>query len=112
MPAKSKVTFAVPLSLKNEIREHMIRENYGLREKSKWISEAVEKLLSLKDYPELISYNDEMHGFDEIETVVLEYKQKLELDKAILQVRKEYPTLEGVKSRIMRTAIMQRILRS
>lgn len=112
MPAKSKITFAVPLSLKNEIREHVIKGNYGLRGKSKWISEAVEKLLALKDYPELISYSDEMHGFDEIETVVLEYKLKLELDKAILNIRKEYPTIEGVKSRIMRTAIMQRILRS
>lgn len=112
MRAKSKITFAIPHSLKNEIREHVIKENYGLRGKSKWISEAVEKLLTLKDYPELISYNDEMRGFDGIETVVLEYKLELELTKAILQVRKEYPTIEGVKSRIMRTAIMQRILRN
>ena len=112
MPAKSKISFAVPSSLKNEIREHVIKEGYGLRGKSKWISEAVNSLLLLKDYPELISYNDEMHGFDEIETVVLEYSQKIALDKAIIQIRKEYPTLEGVKSRIMRTAIMQRILRS
>ena len=112
MSVKSKVTFAVPLSLKNEIREHVIKEGYGLRGKSKWVSEAVNNLLSLNDYPELVSYNDEMHGFDEIETIVLEYKLKLDLDKAILQIRKEYPTLEGVKSRIMRTAIMQKILRS
>ncbi len=112
MPAKSKVTFAIPQSLKNEIREHVIKGGYGLRGKSKWISESVEKLLSFKDYPELISYNDEMHGFDEIETVVVDYTLKLEIDRAILNVRKKYPTLEGVKSRIMRTAIMQRILRS
>ena len=112
MLTKSKIAFAVPQSLKNEIREHVIKERYGLRGKSKWISEAVEKLLALKDYPELISYNDEMHGFDGIETVVVEYTLKLELDKAVLQVRKEYPILEGVKSRIMRTAVMQRILRN
>lgn len=112
MSSKSKVTFAIPRSLKNEIREHVVKAGYGLRGKSKWVSESVEKLLAIKDYPELISYNDEMHGFDEIETVVVDYKLKLELDKAILTVRKEYPTLEGVKSRLMRTAIMQRILRS
>ncbi len=112
MPVKSKITFAVPETLKNELREHVVKERYGLRGKSRWISEAVEKLLELKHYPELISYNDEMHGFNQIETVVVEYALKLKLDKAALQVRKEFPTLEGVKSRIMRTAIMQRILRS
>jgi hypothetical protein len=112
MPVKSKITFAVPESLKNEVRMYVIKEGYGLRGKSKWVSEAVESLLSLKDYPELISYNDEMYGFNEIETIVLSGQLKLALEKAVLQVRTEYPTLEGVKSRIMRTAIMQRILRS
>jgi len=53
-----------------------------------------------------------MHGFDQMETAVIEYPLKLKLDKAIIQIRKEFPTLEGVKSRIMRTAILQRILRS
>jgi len=112
MPNKFKLAFAIPDSLKIEIREHVIKQGYGLRGKSKWISEAVELLLSLKDYTELVSYNDEMHGFDQIETVVISYKLKLEIDKALLNVRKEYPTLEGVKSRILRTSIMQRILRS
>ena len=112
MTNKSKISFAVPLSMKTEIRDRVIKGGYGLRGKSLWISEAVEKLLSIKDYPELISYNDEMHGFDEIETVVVEYKLKLDIDKAVIQVRRKYPTLEGVKSRILRTAIMQRILRS
>ena len=109
---KSKVAFAVPSSLKKELLEHVIKEGYGLRGKSKWISEAVESLLNLNDYRELISYNDEMHGFDEMETAVIEYSLKSKLEHAILEVRKEYPTLEGVKSRILRTAIMQRIIRS
>ena len=112
MSVKSKITFAVPGSLKNEVQEHVVKEGYGLRGKSKWITEAVENLLGLKDFLELISYSDEMHGFDQIETVVVEYSLKLKIDKAIVQIRKEFPTIEGVKSRIMRTAILQRILRS
>jgi len=112
MPNKTKVAFAVPNNLKNELREHVIKDGYGLRGKSKWISEAVENLLEYKDFLELMSYSDEMHGFDQIETVVVEYPLKLKLDKAIIQIRKEFPTLEGVKSRIMRTAVLQRILRS
>ena len=112
MSTKSKIAFAVPSSLKNELREYVIRDRYGLRGKSKWISEAVESLLELKDFLELMSYSDEMYGFDQIETVVIEYSLKLKLDRAIIQIRKEFPILEGVKSKIMRTAILQRILRS
>lgn len=111
MPAKSKITFAVPKELQNELRTRVIKEDYGLRGKSKWISEAVEQLLELKDFVELISFSDEMHGFDQLETVVVDYNLKLKIDKAIIQVRKQLPTLEGVKSRIMRTAVLQRLLR-
>ena len=112
MPSKTKVSFAVPNTLKNELRERVLKEGYGVRGKSKWISEAIENLLEYKEFLELISYSDEMHGFDQIETAVVEYSLKIKLDKAIIQIRKEFPTLEGVKSRIMRTAVLQRILRS
>ena len=112
MSVKSKISFAVPNNLKKELQEHVISDGYGLRGKSKWISEAVENFLELKDFLELISYSDEMHGFDQIETAVIEYSLKLKLDKAIIQIRKEFPIIEGVKSRIMRTAILQRLLRS
>lgn len=88
MPNKIKVTFAVPNNLKNELRKHVIKDGYGLRGKSKWISEAVESLLEYKDFLELISYSDEMHGFDQIETAVVEYSLKIKLDKAIIQIRR------------------------
>lgn len=109
---KSKISCAMPYLLKKEIREYVIKDGYGLRGKSLWISEAIQNLLSLSDYPELVSYNNEMHGFDALETVVIDYKTKLAIENAVLKVRTEYPTLEGVKSRILRTSIMQRILRS
>ena len=109
---KYKIAFAVPSSLKNELRESVIKQNYGLRGKSIWISEAVENLLNYKDFVELVSYGDEMYGFDQVETANLDYSLKLKIDNAIFQMRKEFPRLEGVKSRIMRTAILQRLLRS
>ncbi len=111
MSAKSRVTFALPLALKNEIHGCVIKDGYGLRGKSKWISEAIEKLLMMKNYPDLINYNDEMHGFDTMETITLEHQVKLALEIATLQIRKKYPMTEGVKSRMLRTATIQRILR-
>lgn len=112
MKTKSKIAFALPQSLKSEILECVVKEGYGLRGKSKWIYESIESLLLIKDYPKLINYNDEMHGFNDIEFIVIDHKLKLEIDNAVLQVRTKYPMLEGVKSRILRTAVMQRILRS
>lgn len=112
MSIKSKISFAVPSSLKKELRERVIKDGYGLRGKSLWISEAVESLLEYKEFLELISYSDEMCGFDQTETAVIEDSLKLKLEKAIVIIRTEFPVLEGVKSRILRTAILQRILRS
>lgn len=112
MSNKFKVAFAVPSNLKNELNERIIKDGYGLRGKSKWIAESVENLLGYKEFLELISYSDEMHGFDQLETAVIEYSLKMKLEQAIIEVRREFPTLEGVKSRILRTAVLQRMLRS
>lgn len=112
MSKNHKITFAVPKKLKDEIGEKVIKDGYGFRGKSKWISEAVENLLKIKDFIALVNQGDEMSGFDGMETAVIDYQLKLKLDNAILQIRKAFPTLEGVTSRIMRTAILQRLLRS
>ncbi len=112
MPAKSKITFVIPKNFQNELRERVIKDDYGMRGKSKWVSEAIMQLLEMDSFPELVNYGDEMHGFDKVETVVLEYPVKLALDEAIVAVRRKFPILEGVKSRIVRTAILQRLLRT
>jgi len=112
MTKNYKITFAVPGKLKHELSEKVIKEGYGFRGKSKWVSEAVESLLKLKNFPDLVNHSDEMSGFDEMETSVIDYQLKSKLDGAILEVRKAFPMLEGVTSRIMRTAILQRLLRS
>ncbi|OGT42027.1 MAG: hypothetical protein A3F13_00765 [Gammaproteobacteria bacterium RIFCSPHIGHO2_12_FULL_40_19] len=112
MSKNYKIAFAVPGKLKNELNEKIIKDGYGFRGKSKWVSEAVGNLLQVKNFPDLVNYSDEMSGFDAMETSLIDYQLKLKLDNAILQIRKEFPTLEGVTSRIMRTAILQRLLRS
>lgn len=112
MPTKLKITFVVPAKLQKDLRENVIKNGYGLRGKSKWVSEAIEMLLTIQNYPELVNYGNEMQKFDKVETVVIDYPLQIKLDEAVISIRKQFPLLEGVKSRIIRTAILQRILRT
>jgi len=109
---KFKLTFVVPQSLQSELRERVIQDGYGFRGKSKWVAEAVMQLLSLNNYTELVQYSEDMQGFNKPETVVVAESLKQQLDGAILAIRQQYPTLEGVQSAILRTAIMQRLIRT
>lgn len=111
MTNKTKITFVVPEVLQNDLRQQIVKDGYGLRGKSKWVSEAITRLFAISSYPLLVSYNDEMSRFDKVETIVISYTLHKELDDAIITIRKDFPAMEGLKSRIIRTAILQRLLR-
>lgn len=111
MVDKVKVTFVVPEQLQNEMRKTMVTEGYSLRGKSKWVAEAIQRLFKMSNFPELVNLGDEMSGFEKVETIVLERELKTQLDNAIITVRQQFPSLEGVQSSIIRTSILQRLLR-
>ena len=112
MTKKAKITFAITESLKKDLLKSVISDGYGLRGKSKWISEAVIDLIKIKDFEDLIAYNDGMHGFNKMETAIVDPAIEKIVEESVVVVRKKHPALEGVKSRIMRTAIIQRIVRT
>lgn len=112
MEAKAKITFVLPDNLQKEFREQIIKDGYDMRGKSRWISEGIEYLLSMRNYPELVNLSNEMKGFEKVESVVVTKDLKKFLDNAVIEIRKAYPILEGVQSGIVRTAIVQRLLRS
>ncbi len=111
MTNKVKITFVLPENLQRDLKEQIVKDGYDLRGKSRWVSEAIERLIETEGFAELVKLNDEMKGFEKLESVVLSRQIKSQLDNAIICVRKEYPSIEGVQSRIMRTAIVQRLLR-
>lgn len=110
MTAKVKITFVLPENLQKELRERILKDGYDSKGKSRWVSESIERLLDMNNYPELVKINDEMKGFEKMESVVIFKELKQKLEHAILGVRKHYPAIEGVQSRILRTAIVQRLL--
>lgn len=109
---KTKVTFVVPAGLQAELRERVARDGYGLRGKSLWVSEAIQSLIALPNFVSLVQYSEEMHGFEKVETVVVTVDIKKQLDEAVLTLRRQHPASEGVQSSIIRTAILQRLLRT
>lgn len=108
---KIKITFVLPMTLQQELKETIIRDGYDLKSKSRWVSEAIKTIIENTNLPDLVKINDEMKGFEKLESVVISKELKTQLNEAIINVRKVYPGIEGVQSRILRTAIVQRLLR-
>jgi len=110
MPKKVKVSFVLPEKLQKELNERIVLDGYNLKSKSKWVAEAIEQLFNLKNFIDLVKVNDTMVGFQKFESILIDIKLKTQLEESIIEIRRKYPEIEGVQSRIMRTAILQRLL--
>jgi len=110
MSKKVKISFVIPEGLQKDLKERIVLDGYNLKGKSQWVAEAVEQLLKINAYIDLVKVNDEMQGFEKFESILVDRALKVQLDESIINIRKKYPEIDGVQSRIMRTAILQRLL--
>lgn len=94
-----------------KMQQRIISDGYGMRGKSKWIIEAIEKFLELPDYPTLVDIADDMDQLSEVVSIRLPEELLLKIEQAIINVRRNYPSMEGVQSNVVRASIMQRLLR-
>jgi metal-responsive CopG/Arc/MetJ family transcriptional regulator len=93
------------------MQQRIISDGYGMRGKSKWIVEAIESFLKLDDYPALADIACDMDQLTEVISIRLPDVLTSKMDKAIIEVRRHYPAMEGVKSNLIRASIMQRLIR-
>ena len=107
---KKRISIILPENALKEIREHMIEDGYSLREKSKWISEAIEDFLKLSEYQSLVEMAELVGQLAKTETIYITSEIEEKLEEAIVKVRQQYPTLEGVKSLIVRASIVRRLV--
>jgi hypothetical protein len=110
MNEKVKVSFFIPEGFQKDLRERIVADGYTLKGKSLWVAEAVERLLKKNGYIDLVKVNDVMTGLEKFESVLIDKSLKKRLMQSVISVRKKYPDIEGVQSRIIRTAILQRLL--
>ncbi len=107
---KKRISVIMSNNAVKEIHSKMLEEGYSLREKSKWISEAIEDFLTLKEYQSLVEMAELVNDLTKNETIYITPDIEDKLDEAIIKVRTQYPTLEGVKSLIVRASIIRRLV--
>lgn len=107
---KKRISVIMSNNAVKEIHTKMLEEGYSLREKSKWISEAIEDFLTLKEYQSLVEMAELVNDLTKNETIYITPEIEDKLDEAIIKVRTQYPTLEGVKSLIVRASIIRRLV--
>lgn len=112
MNDKVKITVVLPELLRKELQQKVIDDGYGMRGKSKWLQEAIKSFFALDNYINLVEIGNEMKGFSKMETFVVDWEIKNALEKAVILVKEKHHMIEGVQSRIIRTSILQRLLRS
>lgn len=97
--------------LHQRLQQRIISDGYGMRGKSRWITEAIESFLSLPDYPPMVDIADEMDQLSDVISIRLSDSLAHRMDEAVICIRRQYPAMEGVKSNLVRASIMQRMIR-
>lgn len=105
------ISVKIPKQIHEKLVERVIGDRYGMRGKSKWIIEAINDFLELDYFPELVDLADEMNELTHMESFRLPQELCNRINDSIIVVRKDFPELEGVKSKIIRASIMQRLIR-
>lgn len=108
---KVVTSIKLPESIEQNLLQRVISDKYGMRGKSKWVIEAIEAFLVLPNFIELVNIASEMEHLAKPFSIRLPADLIEKLDQALIEVRKRYPEMEGVRSNIIRASIMQRLLR-
>ena len=95
-----------------KMQQQIITDGYGMRGKSKWIIEAIEYLLQLKNYPALVDIAVDMEQLHESLSIRFPETLMQKLEAATIHIRRQFPAMEGVKSNLIRASIMQRLIRT
>jgi metal-responsive CopG/Arc/MetJ family transcriptional regulator len=112
MQKKLMTSIKLQKTLHHRLQQRIIDDGYGMRGKSKWIIESIESLLNIADYPTLVDIAEDMDQQSEMVSIRLPEDLMRKIDQAILRIRQQFPTIEGVKSNLIRASIMQRLLRN
>lgn len=104
-------TFKIAPVIEKELIQRVIDDGLGMRGKSKWIAIAIQQLLNITNFPELVDLASDMENQGKTISIRLSKELVKEIDQAVIAVRKIFPQMEGVRSHIIRASIMQELLK-
>ena len=107
---KVSVSFRTSKKIIQMMLERIVAEGYGLKGKSKWVTEAVERFLAMPDYIACVDIASAQEDMSDPVLCTIPESLSRKLDLALIEVRRQYPDMEGVKSNIMRASLTQRLL--
>lgn len=112
MQKKIMTSIKLQKLLHYKLQQRIISDGYGMRGKSLWITEAIESFLHLPDYPALVDIAGEMEQLTDILSIRLSDELANHMEKAVINIRRQFPAMEGVRSNLVRASIMQRLIRN
>jgi hypothetical protein len=105
---KIKTTYRLPQDLREKLLL-AVREDYGIKQKSRWVGEAIQQLL-LNDIGLASVGLGEVHDQqDSSEVLLLDEATYLALETGMTTIRRQDPLYEGVQSAVIRAAIRNRL---
>lgn len=114
MSESTRITVRLPVSLEMDFMKRVITDGYGMKGKSKWVYEAILHFMRLDDFEEYVEYADEMESPEKtkLQSFYFDLEFVRLLNDSVIKVRKQHPHLEGIKSLIIRSSIIQRLFRN
>lgn len=108
-PDIKKVTVRMPGALKRQLPSQILSDGYNMREKSKWVVEAVRSLMQNKEWEgallsEVIVKTDSQDVFSMPNDLMME------INREARRISMEKPSLNANQSSIIRAAINRRML--
>lgn len=105
---KPRTTLRLPESLRARLHAKVVADRYGMRGKSRWVNEAVQRFLSDPSWLDSLGA-DRLSENGQTDQISLEQDVYTALQQAATTIRREDPLFDNPTSAIIRSAIQWRL---
>lgn len=107
--AVDRVALRISAQLKDRLSKRVLNDNYGERGKSRWIREALVKMLEDDPFMQRVGQGDMLEQHDESDLITFSKTFMTWFEDKILEFQMGAPGLMGVRSLLLRSAIRFRL---
>ncbi|EKD70664.1 MAG: hypothetical protein ACD_46C00455G0002 [uncultured bacterium] len=107
-----KITVRFSKRLQQEMQTNLVQLGYGLRGKSRWLKDTINRFLNKNNYIDYVEQGVALNQAEltEIEAFYLDETIIYKIQAAFIQIRKQHPLFEGVQSALIRSAIIYQLM--